>query len=540
MNLLGFGFKFLHSSARKAIGMRWAQPAENRDQLVLFSTKLDDVIEIDHTVRIIDSLLDRLDWGPFESTYKGKLGQPPIHPQILCGVILYGLICRIRASRKLEEALQVRVDFRWLANGMSIDHTTLSEFRRKHPEQLRGLFVQIVLIGQEMGIVQFNRIGFDGTRIRSNNRKSGTRTPGELREAKKKLQEEFDRLSEKADQEDAQDEEAFAGSGNSCEKLSEKQRRKQLEQMQQKVDAALAELEQIEQGPEKMPNRLPITDPESRLSKTKEGGFAPSYTPTATVDIDSGMIVDEKVIAQSNESGELLATIRQVQQDYALPGPVEQVLADGLMATGENLQSCEAIGVDLYSPVPGAHQGDNPAVRVDPSQSVPADQIDRLPMKTVQQKQYFDKQAFVYDADQNVYWCPQGKPLSHSSAYTTTSAGKSITRDRYRADRQACANCPLSGRCLSGQAKYRQIDRGAYDDAIDRQIAKMNQPESAKKYSQRRHPGERPFAVIKQVFGARQFLTRGLTSVRQEWRWLSSAFNLNQLVGNIRRGAQPP
>ena len=106
---------------------------------------------------------------------------------------------------------------------MSIDHTTLSEFRRKHPEQLRGLFVQVVLIGQEMGIVQFNRIGFDGTRVRSNNRKSGTRTPGELREAKKKLQEEFDRLNEKADQEDAQDEEAFAGSGDSCEKLSDQQ-----------------------------------------------------------------------------------------------------------------------------------------------------------------------------------------------------------------------------------------------------------------------------------------------------------------------------
>jgi hypothetical protein len=104
----------------------------------------------------------------------------------------------------------------------------------------------------------------------------------------------------------------------------------------------------------------------------------------------------------------------------------------------------------------------------------------------------------------------------------------------------ACADCPLAGRCLSGQAKYRQIDRGAHEDAIDRQIAKMNQPESAEKYSQRRHPGERPFAVIKQVFGARQFLTRGLTSVRQEWRWLSSAFNLNQLVGNIRRGAHPP
>ena len=520
--------------------MRWARPAEDRDQLVLFSTKLDDLIEDDHYVRILDRLLDRLDWRPLEATYHGHLGQPPFHPRILCAVILYGLICRIRASRKLEEALQVRIDFRWLAHGMSIDHSTLSEFRRKHPEQLRQLFVQVVLVGQEMGLVQFNRIGFDGTRVRSNNRKSGTRTPEELRQAKEGLQAEFDRLNEKADQEDTEDEEAFAAAGDGTEKLSQQQRREQLEKTQKKVDAALAELEKIDNSPEKTPTRLPITDPESRFSKTKEGGFAPCYTPTATVDIDSGMIVDQNVIAQSNESGELMSTIAQVRQDYDLPGPVEQVLADGLMATGENLQACEEIGVDLYSPVPGAHQGDNPALREDPSQGVPADQIDRLPLKTINKQQRFDKQAFVYDAERDVYWCPSGKALTHSSRYTTTSAGKQITRNRYRADLDVCAACPLAGQCLRGQTKFRQIDRGEHEDAIDRQIAKMKQPESAKKYSQRRHAGERPFAVIKQVFGARQFLTRGLSSVRQEWGWLSLAFDLHFLVGYIRRGSQPP
>jgi len=199
-------------------------------------------------------------------------------------------------------------------------------------------------------VVQFQRIGFDGTRIRSNNRKSGTRTPAELRQAKKDLQVEFDRLNDKADEEDARDEEALGslgGSDDSSAPLSGAERRRKLEQMQQRVDSALEELNKIERNGEKPPKRLPIIDPESRLSKTKEGGFAPSYTPTATVDIDSGLIVDQSVIAQSNESGELMSTIAHVSQDYGLDGPVNQVLADGLMATGENLQSCEEIGVDL-------------------------------------------------------------------------------------------------------------------------------------------------------------------------------------------------
>ena len=527
--------------------MRWAQPPENRNQLVLFSTKLDSIIEEGHTVRIIDQLLGRLDWHHLESTYHGRLGQPPIHPRILCAVILYGLMCRIRASRKLEEALQVRVDFRWLAHGMSIDHTTLSEFRRKHAEELRQLFVQVVLVGQEMGVVQFKCIGFDGTRIRSNNRKSGTRTPAELRQAKQDLQAEFDRLNQKADEEDAQDEEAFGNHGgpdDSSGELSSEERQKQLEQAQERVDAALAELDKIEHSTEKTPTRLPITDPESRLSKTKEGGFAPSYTPTTTVDIGGGLIVDQTVIAQSNESGELMSTITQVSEDYGLDGPVEQALADGLMATGENLDACETMGVDLYSPVPRAHKGDNPALREDPSEPVPANEVDSLPMKKVRikrkQEQRFDKQAFVYDAEADVYWCPAGKSLIHSSHYETTSAGKKVTRDRYRADPKACASCLLSPRCLTGQAGYRQIDRGEYDDAIDRQVAKMKQPDSAQIYSQRRHAGERPFAVIKQLFGARQFLTRGLSSVQQEWCWLTTAFNIHRLVGHIRSGVRPP
>lgn len=520
--------------------MRWAQPAEDRDQLVLFSTKLDDVIDGDHFVRILDRLLDRLDWRPLESTYHGRLGQPPIHPRILCGVILYGLICRIRASRKLEEALQVRTDFRWLAHGMSIDHTTLSEFRRKHPEELRNLFVQVVLVGQEMDFVQLNRIGFDGTRVRSNNRKSGTRTPKELREAKRSLQAEFDRLNEKADREEAEDEEVFATSVDPAEKFSDEQHRKRLEQTQKKVDAALDQLEQIEKGPQKTPSRLPITDPESRLGKTKEGGFAPCYTPTATVDIDSGMIVDQNVIAQSNESAELMATIDQVQSDYALEEPVKEVLADGLMATGENITACQERGVDLISPVPGVHRGDNPALREDLSKPVEAERIADLPTKKVKGQKRFDKQAFVYDADGDVYWCPAGETLQHSSTYQTTSAGKQITRARYRADRQVCAGCPLAEQCLGGSSKARQIDRGEHQDSIDRQVAKMKRPESLERYSHRRHAGERPFAVIKHVFGVRQFLTRGLESVRQEWRWATMAFNLHRLVSQMASVGQPP
>lgn len=522
--------------------MRWAKRECDREQVVLFPTRLDEAVDQNHIVRVLDAVLDRFDWKPLEKTYHQRLGQPPIHPRIISSVILYGLMCRIRASRRLEEALINRIDFRWLAYGMSIDHTTICEFRRNHPDQLRELFVQTVLIGHEMKLVEFQRIAFDGTHVRANNRKTGTRTPGQIRKMKEELQAEFDRLNEKADSEDAEDEELF-GSSDSDGDSDNQQRQRKLKNACAAVEAALSELEKIEDSREKTPERLPITDPESRFGRNKEGGFAPNYTPTATVDVTSGIIVDQTVIAQSNESGELMATIQQVQEDFGLDEPVPDVLADSLMATGENLRDCEQAGVNLYSPVPNTHAGINPAVRDDLSQPVADDQISLLPMKNVtangQKAQRFDKQAFMYDGGQQVYYCPSGKKLVYSSSYETFYSGRKVTRTRYRAHRADCGSCPLASKCLGSQAKFRQIDRGEYQDELDRQKAKMQHADSQAIYAERRHAGEYPFAVIKQFFGLRQFLTRTLSRVQQEWAWAATAFNIQKLMIHLARGPTP-
>jgi len=92
-------------------------------------------------------------------------------------------IYRVRSSRALEEALTCRIDFRWLAEGHTADHTTLSEFRRKFAEPLKGLFVQIGLLAQERDLTSLGRLVFDGTRMRANNRRNRSRTPAELERA---------------------------------------------------------------------------------------------------------------------------------------------------------------------------------------------------------------------------------------------------------------------------------------------------------------------------------------------------------------------
>src|SRR5215212_6381523 len=188
---------------------QWARAPQQRDQMVLFAERLDEAVPPEHAVRLLDEILSRLDWTKWEAAYHPRLGQPAIHPRVLSGVLLYGLMTRIRSSRALEEALVVRLDYRWLVEGRTIDHTTLSEFRRKHPAALKDLFVQICQIARKLGLLSLSRLAFDGTRVRANNRKSGTRTPEELREEQAECEAKFAEYAAQAEVEDSRDEEAF-------------------------------------------------------------------------------------------------------------------------------------------------------------------------------------------------------------------------------------------------------------------------------------------------------------------------------------------
>jgi transposase len=344
----------------------WSGAPESRDQLVLFPRRLDEVIESDHPVRLLDEILGSLDWSAFEVAYDGKRGQPPIHPRVLASVTLYGLLTRIRSSRMLEDALTVRLDFRWLAEGRSIDHTTLSEFRRQQGEALKGLFVQVGMVAREMGLLPLERLAYDGTRIRANNSRQRARTPEELQKWRVELSQKYKELEDRLAEADSH-EQVDSGVDLPAE-LKDTRRRLR------RIDAALAELKRVEEAGETVPQRIPTTDPQSRVTPNKDGGFAANYTPLATVDAEQGFIVASDVIAMTDEEHFLVDQIEQVQQGFGLESPPAEMLADGLMATGANLRGMEELGVILYSPVKSLSADQNPAVRSDSTKPVPEDQ----------------------------------------------------------------------------------------------------------------------------------------------------------------------
>ena len=251
--------------------MAWDPPKTRRDQLVLFSQRLDEVLPRDHLARRMVEILDQLDWKVWEATYKHEgPGRAPIHPKVMSGIVLYGLMRGVRSSRRLEEALEMRLDFRWLGEGRSIDHSTLCRFRQSHSDRLKGLFVQIALVAKQAGILSLVELAVDGTKIRSSNNRSKTFTVEQLIDYRQQLELRFEELNAEADALDSQEVGEKEKLNNRADRMGKRI---------SAIERAIEEVQRLKEKAEPIPKKIPTTDVESCVSKCKEGSFAPNYTP---------------------------------------------------------------------------------------------------------------------------------------------------------------------------------------------------------------------------------------------------------------------
>jgi transposase len=460
----------------------WAESPRNREQMALFSPTLDSVISEDDPVRLVDEVLAGIDWSLWEGEYHGKRGQPPIHPRHVAGAILYGMYRGIRSSRKLEESCCYRLDFLWLLEGRQIDHTTFCKFRTRFADPLKDLFKQIGRVAMSLGLIRLLEVGFDGTRVKANNSRYATRTAKTLQEKLAALDELFDQMMSEIEVNDtAETQRTLDGQDDSPTRLPEplaalQQRREQIRAALDQAKAA-DESRRKKQGtnPEKNPAQAPTTDPDSRVMPNKEGGYAPNYTPTATTDGHRGFIVDCEVTSDVNEG--------------------------------------------------------NPAKREDATVPVPETEWPKLPRNNRGQ---LDKTCFVYVAEEDQYYCPQGQAMPFAKSKSENRAGAKVNLRVYRCG--SCGDCALAANCLSPTSKHgRTITRDEYQEARERTAARMASEAGRKVYNQRPRIAETTFGIMKAVMGIRQFLLRGLQKVKTEWLWACTAFNLGKLASEIGR-----
>jgi hypothetical protein len=183
---------------------------------------------------------------------------------------------------------------------------------------------------------------------------------------------------------------------------------------QEQLNATLAQLREMDQqrkrdgiNPKKNPAQLPVTDPDSRVLPNKEGGYAANYTPMAVTETENGFIVGADVMIGNVEHLVMMTMINTIELDFG--ETPDTMMGDGAYGTGPNLEAMEEREMELLSPPVREEKPDNPARREDLTQSVADEDLDRLPINP--QTRRFDKMAFVYDEEDNVYYCPAGKTL---------------------------------------------------------------------------------------------------------------------------------
>jgi len=499
-----------------------------RHQIVLFADTLEDRIAQDHPVRILDELLDRTDWTEWEAKYNGTKGQPPIHPSVLAKVLLFSMIRRIRSSRQIEYNLTHSIDFIWLTSGRTIDHVTISNFRRAHPTELKGLYRQMVKVAMDLGLAKLSEICIDGTRVLANANKYKTWTAERIGKVIADLDAQITKAMSEQDANDELDE--LFDDGTSADKLPEslssmRQRKEELDKLQ----STLTEMDQTRAKSgiaPKTPAQIPKTDPDSRILPNKEGGYAPNYTPMAVAETCNGFIVGADVLIGNVEHDQLAPLVAMVSQDFGVK--VERVMADGAYTTGPNLTKMEEALVELLGPLREQKCDTNPAHRDILSEPVADSELSKLPINPA--TKCFDRQAFVYEESSDCYYCPAGKQVVHRGTEQLPRGGEKVACEVYVCP--DCKGCSLASRCRPNpNAKVgRRIIVDPHEAARCRHRDRMDTEEAKASYKRRQHIGETPFAILKAVFGLRQFLLRGIDGVQIEWLWGCTAFNVKKLM----------
>ena len=143
------------------------------DQLLL-APDVRDWLPEGHFAHHVSDLVDGLD--PRAAPYEGD-GHAPYEPRMK--VLLYGYATGVLRgmARKLEED----VAFRVLGAGNFPSHRTLCEFRRRHLEEFKGLFVEVVRLARETGLLSFGKLSIDGTKVRANASKRKAMSYGRMR-----------------------------------------------------------------------------------------------------------------------------------------------------------------------------------------------------------------------------------------------------------------------------------------------------------------------------------------------------------------------
>jgi transposase len=464
----------------------------NRAQLVFRTIDVEQLIAPDHPARAVWEFLGRLDLTAFSAAvqvYEGARGRAAYDPRLLISLWVYSYSRGITAGREIARLCEYDPAYQWLTGMKVVNYHSLTDFRVQHEVALRKLFIQILAVLSQEGLLSLERVMNDGTKIKTQASKQSLRGKDKIKEHLLAARRHVEALEREAAEE-------VSG------RLAKAQQRAAREK-QERLEAALAEFDELQkQKPNEDEKELRVSksEPEARKMKQADGGYATSYNVQLSTEQSHGIIVAVGLSQSAADYNELGLAVERVQKNTGqLPA---QIVVDGGYLTGKNIKQMEELGIDFITPV--------------------TDSREQLKQRGVDPQ--FGREAFTYDEVNNCYQCPAGQTLSYKGA---EQRGSNL-RHRYQTKGAICATCVFKQQCCPKTTRGRSLTRWEYDAELVAHKAKMQTATAQEIYKQRGQTAEFPIAWIKEKLGLRRFRVRGLLKAELETLWAAATYNIQQ------------
>lgn len=497
----------------------------HQNQVYLFPPSLEDIIAVNHPVRVVSEVMDRIDMDLIIKKYKGG-GASSYHPRMLLKVLVYAYLNNVYSSRRIEACARENIYFMWLAGMQQPDHHTINRFRSERLKNiLKEVFAQVVLLLVDSGHVSLQEIYTYGSKIESvANRYTFVwgRAIKTSRERIKQQLHELWKYSQKV---------AAAEKGDDTPPDFDKIDSKTVTETINNIDESLKDIEQVDSKvkqklnyarkhwPAKLKqyakqekmlrgrNSYSKTDRGATFMRMKEdhmlnGQLKPGYN--VQISTNNQFIVNYSLHANPTDTKTL---IPHLQQHKKLYGSMPQVqVADAGYGSEENYGYLDSHDIEAY---------------VKPSD------FDRM-QKSSYTPDVFNSTHFQYDESKQTYLCPAGTAMKKTGQYDKKEKGLLKSYTVYKAS--GCRHCPLREACHK-QKGNRVIHINHKGRDLRQKAHERLKTEKGIYYRKRRPADVEPvFGNIKTNKNFKRFLLKGIDKTEIEWGLVCLAHNLKKIA----------
>jgi transposase len=394
------------------------------DQMFLMPPSVKDWLPEEHLAHFIADIVEGLDLKAILGVYeREERGQPPYHPTMMVKVLLYAYCVGLPSSRRIERGLVEDVALRYLAANNTPDFRTISDFRKRHLEALRGLFGQVLKLCQKSGLVKLGHVALDGTKMKANASKHKAMSYGRMKKTEAELQAEVDELLRRADEIDEAEDAEYGrdkrGDELPVELAHREGRLKKIREAKAEIEREAREEAEAKKAegekraakdPQHSHPRTPdptpkdktqknFTDPDSRIMPRPGDrlAFMQAYNCQAAVDGKEQVIVAADVVQGTNDSEQAEPMLKQVEANAgAFPSKASM---DAGYFSKDNVSALESLGVEPFIPPARLKHGEvaPPAPRGRIPKGLSAKELARRKLSTVRGRTIYAKRKAIVE-----------------------------------------------------------------------------------------------------------------------------------------------